>query len=188
MNHYKTNIHWSILSFSLFSWFHPFWVSINSIYSSGFWHNSVKQTQISLTNLKNPTLSLLNSVCFFLHSIIFMAEISGSSNGHHSVSLNIKDESTAITSREVAAEWVSVSFIQKVFPDPLHIMPKSHFKLCLCDWLTEFVLCFWCGNSWLLRLWGHISWFLLVGHQWLWIWAKTKSSLSQGFQLFGVWL
>ncbi|KGN49336.1 aquaporin NIP1-1 [Cucumis sativus] len=46
-----------------------------------------------------------------------MAEISGSSNGHHSVSLNIKDESPAITSREVAAEWVSVSFIQKLIAE-----------------------------------------------------------------------
>lgn len=69
-----------------------------------------------------------------------MAEISGSSNGHHSVSLNIKDESPAITSREVAAEWVSVSFIQKVFPNPYYAKKKNPFSsfVYVIEWLNLF--------------------------------------------------
>ncbi|KAG6581382.1 Aquaporin NIP1-2 [Cucurbita argyrosperma subsp. argyrosperma] len=45
-----------------------------------------------------------------------MAEVSGSTNGHHAVSFNIKDESTAVTSRQ-EADWISVPFIQKLIAE-----------------------------------------------------------------------
>lgn len=175
-------------SLSFFLPISAFWASINCIYSSGFCHNPLKNTPIS-SNLKK------SYSVFFLFSI--MAEISGSSNGNHSVSLNIKDDSTS-------ADCISVPFLQKVFPffslslSPLcfvfqNLEIKSSITIQIMtnpfsglnDW---FCFCFWCVKSWLQRLWGHISWYLLVEHQWLWIWAKTKSSLSQGYQLFGVWL